>query len=296
MPKGKVVEAVEEVEETLMGEGVGLGETSEPEPLTEQEEHEVATAFSEVLPNGDGAVSPEPNRAFYGIWSRETAGSKGLKVLLYGASGSGKTRMAATFPDPIFLDLEGGLRTTLQVKSVLRYPANPHEDITDLEQVKKFYSLVRGQKDPPFQTIVIDSLNELQNLILKNVLKRFDANRQYEDQPTISDYGKIIRDFTTIIKLFIKLPFHVVFTAVETPREFSEQQVFPQFIGKKTGPEVQRLLEMIGYVFVQTGADGSPEHLVSFHGSPLWVAKDRMGIVDSEIPNDYEEMVGSAVV
>jgi len=59
----------------------------------------------------------------FGTWDRATAGEKKFKVLLYGASGSGKTYMAGTFPRPLFLDLEDGMRTLLPLeRAILRYP------------------------------------------------------------------------------------------------------------------------------------------------------------------------------
>lgn len=253
------------------------GEIFEPETLESEMENQ--------------PTSPNEEENFFGEWSTSTAQKKGLKVLLYGASGSGKTRMAATFPKPLFLDLESGLRSTLALGPVLRFPADPKEEIQSLEDVKRFYSLAKGAKPGKFETIVIDSLNELQLLLMKNILRRFDATRHYEDQPTMADYGKLARDFQSIIRLFLKLPYHVVFTAVETPREFPEQQVGPQFIGKKTGPEVQRMVEMIGYCHVVSDSNGSPVHQVSFQQSALYVAKDRMGISRSVIPNDYNELV-----
>jgi len=242
--------------------------------------------FDEFGEEGD---SPAQDDGPFGLWSADLAEKKGLKVLLYGASGAGKTRMCATFPKPLFLDLESGLRTTFQVKPVLRYPANPKEEVESLEQVKEFYSLVKKTKNPTFETIVVDSLNELQVLVTRNVIGKFkEANRQYEDQMTQADYGKANRDFLSIIRLFLKLPYHIVFTAVETPREYPEQQVYPKFVGKQIGPDLQRIMEMIGYCHVVRGKDGTSQHFVSFKMSPTYIAKDRMGIVEKDIPNDFK--------
>lgn len=229
----------------------------------------------------------------FGEWSARTAESKDLKVLLYGPSGAGKTRFAATFHKPLFLDLENGLRSTIQVKPVLRYPANPKRQITSFTQVLKFIELVKADTNPQYETIVVDSLTELQLLIHKHVVSQYDANRQYEDQMTMADYGKANRDFIDIIREFLRLPYNIVFTAIETPREYEEQQVYPKFIGKQTGPDLLRIMEMIGYCHVVKKGD-SFKHYCSFQMSPTYVAKDRMGIVDKDIPNDYESLINAA--
>lgn len=263
-------------------------ESEDEENQQESEQAETVWVKDEDNPDYSLDVPESGEISPFGVWSSETAEKKGLKVLLYGPSGAGKTRMAATFPRPLFLDLESGLRTTLQVKSVLRFPANPKDEIHSLDQVKEFYRLVKNTKNPPFETLVIDSLTELQILVSKNVLGKYDANRQYDDQMTMADYGKANRDFLNIIRLFLKLPYHIVFTAVSIQVDDPEIQVYPKFVGKQIGPDLQRIMEMVGYCHVVKGKEGNSEHLVSFKMSPRYVAKDRMGIVEKDIPNDYE--------
>lgn len=287
MPRRKTEVAEQEL--PYNGTNVENTQESEEETTTEDELFEVTP---EVNTNGtpeDVDFYPEEEvESPFGEWSAETAGEIGIKVLLYGASGMGKTRMGATFPRPLFLDLEGGLRSTIRVKSVLRYPKNPKEKITSLDQVKKFYKLVKETQNPNFETIVIDTLTELQGLVSKNVLSKYDANRMYDDQMTMADYGKANRDFLNIIRLFLNLPYHIVFTAHAIQVDDPEQQVYPKFVGKQIGPDLQRVMEMIGFCHVVKGKDGGSEYMVSFRASPRYVAKDRMGIVEKDIPNDYK--------
>lgn len=256
-----------------------------------------AAAIQESEDRAEGETEEQEEtpvvKSKFGEWSAKTAESKDLKVLLYGPSGAGKTRFAATFPKPLFLDLENGLRSTIQVKAVLRYPANPKRQITTFSQVQKFIELVKADTNPQYETIVVDSLTELQLLIHKHVVSQYDANRQYEDQMTMADYGKANRDFIDTIREFLRLPYNIVFTAIETPREYEEQQVYPKFIGKQTGPDLLRIMEMIGYCHVVKKGEAF-KHYCSFQMSPTYIAKDRMGIVDKDIPNDYESLIAAA--
>lgn len=281
MPKGNVTEAVlSEVEETPTE-----FQTADIEEETGGEETE--EFYSEAEPE----YEPEEESPF-GVWSTETAHHKPLKVLLYGPSGAGKTRYAATFPDPLFLDLEGGLRSTLQVGPVLRFPSNPQEEVENIGQVGELYALVRRYRPDtaPFKTVVIDSLNELQVLVTKKVLSQYPATRQMDDQLTFQDYGKIGRDVLKIVGMFLKLPYNIVFTAVEIPREYEGQEVHPKFAGKMIWPEVQRWMEQIGYCHVIKGTDGQPEHVVSYKLHTSYVAKSRLKIDERYLPNHFNAL------
>jgi hypothetical protein len=231
----------------------------------------------------------------FGNWDDTTVEDKGWKILVYGDSGSGKTYFAGTFPDPLFLDLEDGMRSLLPLKrNIKRYPKNPSQNIADLEEVKTFYKIVKGIKpqDAPFKTIVIDSLNELQILVLENSIKTNQAQRIYDDQPTQSDYGKLARDMQTLVRLFLKLPYNIVFVAGAKEREYAEDKILPMFLGKKTGPDVRRIIEQIGFCFTRQPSKDTPaEHVIAFGDCPAYIAKDRTGKLGKPFPNTYEAMM-----
>jgi hypothetical protein len=231
----------------------------------------------------------------FGTWDDTTVKDKGWKILVYGDSGSGKTYFAGTFPDPLFLDLEDGMRSLLPLKrNIKRYPKNPSQTITHLDEVKTFYQLVKkiNPATAPFKTIVIDSLNELQILVLDNSIKSTQTTRIYDDQPTQGDYGKLARDMQTMVRLFIKLPYNIVFIAGAKEREYAEDKVLPLFLGKKTGPDVRRIMEQVGYCYTkQSGKDQPVEHVVAFGDTPSFLAKDRTGKLGRPITNTYEAMM-----
>jgi hypothetical protein len=278
-----------------------MAKTTTPEtPVLEIKTEEEAMPTEKIVEplNQDGDVEfypqeedndfPVGQESPYGVWSAETAEEKPLKVLLYGPPGAGKTRYAATFPKPLFLDLEGGLRSTIGVGSVLRYPSDPRESITTYGEMQAFYKLVSNETNPPFETIVIDSLNELQELATQRVLAKFkQQNRQMDDQLTWQDYGKIGRDVINAVRGFLSLPYHIVFTAASTIPEYEGQQVHPDFTGKMVWKAIHKLLEQIGYCHVRKNKDGTLEHVVSYHLSPLYQAKSRLEINQPYLLNDY---------
>lgn len=225
----------------------------------------------------------------FGIYTPKTSKLLGYKILLYGGPGTGKTWAASTFKNPLFLDLEGGL-FPVSFRKPLRYPKNPKQTVTTVSQINEFYKLAKielAKPDCDFSTVVIDSINEMQNIVMQNVIATFDgSSRQYADTPTLQDYGKANRDMLKLFRLFLRLPCNVVFTAVNLPRAYEDEQTYPRLIGKEVLPEVMRLISAIGYCYTVINGD-EVEYKVSFANTPLWIAKDRIGIGAKPIPNNF---------
>ena len=100
----------------------------------------------------------------------------------YGESGVGKTRFAATWPNPYFLLADpGGL---MSVSDPVAY--KEIKQWQDLRDVWKVF-----QEDHPYKTIVFDTLNEIQYLAMQHTLKTYpEIRRSYQSLPGKSDYGK----------------------------------------------------------------------------------------------------------
>jgi len=269
-------------EETLVdSEGTDGGRVMDAK---EEEEEESPTAAQEETPLGDD--SP------LGIWTPEDAKSTGVTILIYGTSGSGKTWLASTFPDPLFVDLEGGMRSVAHRKP-LRLPKDPKlviETVDDLRKAGAAIARMLRKGNAPFKTVVIDSLSEMQEIVMADVLLQYNANRLYGDQPTQADYGKANRDFIKLFLAFLRLPCNVVFTNVVAPKAYEEDQSAPTFVGKVIGPYVSRRVDAIGYTYtVVPSKDKEDElrYLVSFANTPAHVGKDRLGIGNKPRPNNF---------
>lgn len=227
-----------------------------------------------------------------GTWEPEDAKESGWKILVYGTSGSGKTWFGATFPSPLFVDLEGGMRSVAHRKP-MRLPKDPKMVIDSVDALNKAGALIRKMlRDgtAPFKTVVVDSLSEMQELVMANVLAQYSANRLYDDQPTQADYGKANRDFIKIFLAFLRLPCHVVFTNVVAPKAYEEDQSAPTFVGKVIGPYVSRRVDAIGYTYTTVPSAGKEDelrYLISFANTPEHVAKDRLGIGNKPRPNNF---------
>ncbi len=109
----------------------------------------------------------------------------GEKVLLYGASGMGKTTLAALAPDPVFIGLDDGGRKLVHPKTgkPLRHitGVETFRDVLDvLSQVSLFESA---------QTIVVDTVTRLEELCVNHVLETIPASAQGKSATSIESYG-----------------------------------------------------------------------------------------------------------
>lgn len=227
--------------------------------------------------------------SMFGLYDPATSVSPWKKVLLYGDSGSGKTRGASTWPKPIFMDFEGGMSSIPQ--KVARFPLDPGLRITKPAQIEQFLRLAEtglGTPAFPFETIVVDSLPELQAVILNNTLTDYKIKRFYDNLPGQSDYGKMLNDYYILIRRLLALPCNIVLITVATNRVYASDRVGPYLVGVNTAKQTTRLMDMIGFTFVQEGEAGKKSYLVGYSETELYIAKDRSPLeATTVIPNEY---------
>ena len=107
-----------------------------------------------------------------GYYDQPGASSSKVRALFYGPTGCGKTTLAATFPNPFFIDTDKGGK-------VLN---DQHIPFISLERGEKIYKPIIGilnkikNNEKPFdeikvETLVIDSLTALADLILVESMK-----------------------------------------------------------------------------------------------------------------------------
>jgi len=134
-----------------------------------------------------------------------------VKLLVYGRNGAGKTRLAASGPAPLVVDInEKGTKSVRNYPGVKVFHVAKWEDLTYL-----FWFLHEG--DHQYETVVLDTLTGLQNLCMKHVLKEGvdrDPNRD-PAMPAQRDWGKMSELIKPLLLNYRNLPMHVVFTAQE---------------------------------------------------------------------------------
>lgn len=207
--------------------------------------------------------------------------SQGVKVLVYGESGVGKTVLCATAPAPIILSAEAGLLSLRKFK----IPVIKIETLADLEEAYRWLQ-ARKQGAETFQTICLDSITELGEVVLANAKLTVKDPRQA--------YGELIEKITKQIKQFRDLPNVNVYMSAKMEKskdELSGMTLFgPSMPGQKMGPAMPYLFDEVFNLRIMQTAEGQKYRALITQPDLQYVAKDRSGALAAIEPPDLAKV------
>lgn len=179
-------------------------------------------------------------------------------MVVYGRSGSGKTTFAATFPKPMLL-LDVSDKGTDSISDVEKINVMEIETWQDFELA---YWYLKENPDE-YETVVIDTLSQLQELIIKKIL----LEKYKEDDEARSGWGSLSQrewgEVTSVLKMWIthyrNLPMEVVFVAQDRVFEVDEsldpEIMLDPEVGPRLAPSVTKHLNAsvhsIGNTFIR---------------------------------------------
>ena len=204
--------------------------------------------------------------------STSSVSSTGVKVLVYGQAGAGKTTLIKTLPNPIILSAEGGLLSISDTEL-------PFIEISTMADLREAYSwLVDNAKD--FSSVAVDSISEIAEVVLNSEKKLAKDPRQA--------YGAMQEQMTDLIRAFRDLPMHVLMTAKleKTQDENGKLLWSPSMPGNKIGQQLPYFFDEVLAMRIEVNSDGVAWHGLKCKGDNSWLAKDRSGKLDEwEEPN-----------
>jgi phage nucleotide-binding protein len=193
----------------------------------------------------------------------------GVKILVYGAAGAGKTSLIPTLPAPVVLSAEGGLLSIAGADL-------PFLEVADMATLWEAYQwLAESEESRQFQSVALDSISEIAEVVLNAEKKAAKDPRQA--------YGAMQEQMADIIRSFRDLPGrHVLFTAKldKSQDEMGRILYAPSMPGNKSGQSLPYFFDEVLALRVERDADGATQRALMCDGDGLWTAKDRSSRLD----------------
>jgi phage nucleotide-binding protein len=203
----------------------------------------------------------------------KTTGSlaaNGVKVLVYGQAGAGKTSLIKTLPQPIVLSAEGGL-LSIQDADL------PFIEISDMETLREAYTwLTQSDEAKGFQSVALDSISEIAEVVLNAEKKATKDPRQA--------YGAMQEQMADIIRAFRDLPGRHVYMSAKlekTQDEMGRVLYAPSMPGNKTGQALPYFFDEVLALRVEKDGEGVTQRALMCDSDGLWLAKDRSGKLEA---------------
>lgn len=208
--------------------------------------------------------------------TNQAATVHGVKVLVYGDSGVGKTVLCGTAPNPFLISAESGVLSLRR----MQMPMATVVTIEDLEEVGDW--CYRSREAQQFQTICLDSISE----IAETVLGRAKITNKDPRQA----YGELITQMERIIRYFRDLPGkHVYFSAKMEPMKDELTGIvryMPSMPGSKLGPKLPFFFDEVLRLAIGKSATGETYRFLQTQPDLQNSAKDRSGSLAAvEPPN-----------
>ena len=221
---------------------------------------------------------------------------KPLRVVVYGPEGIGKTTFASQFPDPVFIDTEGGT----EHMDVARFP-KPSSWTMLLQEVDEIRSHVSE-----YGTLIIDTADWAEALCKKHVCSKagvsgiedFGFGKGYVY--LAEEWGKLLNKLSDLrdAGLNIVITAHATMRKFEQPDEMGSYDRWELKLEKKTAPLLKEWSDMMLFANYETivitteekkrKAQGGKRVMYTTH-HPCWDAKNRQGLAE-KLPFEYAQI------
>ena len=219
--------------------------------------------------------------------------SRAQKVVIYGAEGIGKSTLASQFPNPLFIDTEGG---------------TSHMDVRRISKPESFDELIgivqEVAKEPNLcGTLILDTADWAEQLCITGICSKY-KKAGIEDFGYGKGYTYLAEEFGRLLAALdavIASGIHVVATAhakmrkFEQPDEMGAYDRWEMKLSKQVAPLLKEWCDILLFcnykTYVVTAqnetkkAQGGKRVMYATH-HPCWDAKNRHGLPD-ELELDY---------
>lgn len=163
----------------------------------------------------------------------------------------------------------------------IRHLAPQFAEINSLQDLKDLYNFLKNEKHE-FETVVIDSITEINDIIKTEIETRNKRNMQ------LQDWGILQKEIKDILRKFRDLPMHIIFLAQETTEKDEEKIVkyLPSLNGK-SATEIAYYMDTVGYCFI----DKLGNRKIGTMPNEKYLTKDRTNVIDGGENQNFSEWV-----
>ena len=203
--------------------------------------------------------------------TKDSAALSGLKFLVHGPAGAGKTSLCATTGEPtLIISAESGLLS-------LRGHDIPVIEVKDLASLYEAYDFAANSAEGQgYKWICLDSISEIGEVVLNHEKKVAKDPRQA--------YGALAEKMTDLIRAFRDLPGRNVYFSCKQERAKDEQTgamlYYPAMPGNMLKQGVGYFFDFVFALRVEKDAEGNPTRWLQTQRDFNYEAKDRSGCLD----------------
>ncbi|MFM2058421.1 MAG: hypothetical protein RLY71_2806 [Pseudomonadota bacterium] len=192
----------------------------------------------------------------------------GLKLLVHGPAGAGKTSLCATTDEPtIIISAEAGLLS-------LRGHDIPVIEVASIDDVHEAYRFVTESADAQgFRWVCLDSISEIAEVCL--------AHEKKTNKDPRAAYGSLADQMGQLIRAFRDLPGRNVYFSCKQQRQQDQATgatlYFPSLPGQALGQGISYFFDEVMALRVEPDAEGKPTRWLQTGRDFTHEAKDRSG-------------------
>jgi hypothetical protein len=218
------------------------------------------------------------------------------RIMLYGPHGLGKTTFGAGAPNPIFILTEDGLG---------QIEADHFPLATTFSQVQEALASLTGEHD--FQTVVIDSLDWLDNLVWEEINTKYDAKDLAYGKGAViaADYWRKVLDTLNVLRskgMASILLAHCEIKRFDSPEVEPYERYQPK-LQARSSALVQEWCDMVlftnyktlvkttdvGFNNKVTRGTSTGERIMHTNERPAYLAKNRYNLPD-QLPLEWSAL------
>lgn len=216
--------------------------------------------------------------------TNEAVSEGGVNILIYGASGVGKTRLVATAPNPLLISAESNIMSLADYS----VPVIEVNKLADIIEVYKF--LATSKEAAVYETVCLDSITEIAEIVFSTVSKtEKDKRAAYGD--TGEKVRDLIRDFRDLSRFNTYFSAKMDYVSDEVGRRFYA----PMMPGKKLGFALPYFFNEVFKLDI--GVDDNTKESFRYlatEATPTYIAKDASGKLDPVETPDLTHIINKA--